>query len=189
MSRVLRSTRHEHMPRLSWVVIVIWAFIGASGCSSTSGALENASSIGVVDFQRILQETTAGKGMNETLNSFMKDRQALVELEQRELRRLENEILAQGSVLSESARQQREEQFRQRMVQYQQKVADLNREVQEKQKELLARFRRSVEVVVAEIAGAEGLMVVVEYGPSTTTLYHQPKLDITDNVILELDQR
>ena len=118
----------------------------------------------------------------------MRDRQALVELEQKELRRLENEIVAQGSVLSQSARKQREEQFRRRMVQYQQKVADLNREVQEKQKELLDRFRRTVEVIVSEIAAKKQLIMVVEYGAGTSTLYHQPSLDITDVVIVELDK-
>jgi len=170
---------------LSLSVLVTWG----SGCSSTSAPIEEVGPIGVLDFQRILDQTNAGKKVTETLNNFMKDRQALVELDQRELRRLENEILAQGSILSESARKQREETFRRRMIQYQQKVADLNQEVQERQKELLDAFRLSVEEVVAEIANTQNLMLVVEYGKGTSTLYYQPKLDITDDVILELDRR
>lgn len=160
-----------------------------SGCASTSPSIEEVGLIGVLDFQKVLEQTTSGQSVTESLNNFMKERQALVELEQRELRRLESEILAQGSVLSESARQQREETFRRRMVQYQQKVAELNQEVQEKQKELLAAFRQSVEEVVAEIARNGKLLIVVEYGKGTPTLYHQPKLDITDEVILELNRR
>jgi outer membrane protein len=166
-------------------MLVTWG----SGCSSTSAPIEEGGLIGVLDFQRVLDQTNAGKTVSESLNSFMKERQALVELEQRELRRLENEILAQGSVLSETARKQREETFRRRMVQYQQKVADLNQEVKEKQKNLLAGFRQSVEEVVAEIARTGNLLIVVEYGKGTATLYHQPKLDITEEVILELDRR
>ena len=169
--------------------VVSWFVVLGSGCSSTSASIETNASIGVVNFQRVLQETNMGKQVNESLNSFMKDRQALVELEQKELRRLENEIVAQGSVLSQSARKQREEQFRRRMVQYQQKVADLNREVQEKQKELLDRFRGEVEGVVSQVAATRGLIMVVEYGEGTTTLYHQPSLDITNVVIEELDRQ
>ena len=178
----------EYSWRLIGVCVVSWFLLSGSGCSSTSSSLDSNALIGVVNFQRILEETNAGKQVTESLNSFMKDRQALVELEQKELRRLENEIVAQGSVISQSARKQREEQFRRRMVQYQQKVADLNREVQEKQKELLDRFRRSVEVIVSEIAAQKQLIMVVEYGEGTTTLYHQPSLDITDVVIVELDK-
>jgi outer membrane protein len=166
-------------------MLVIWG----SGCSSTSAPIEEGGLIGVLDFQRVLDQTNAGKSVSQSMDSFMKERQALVELEQRELRRLENEILAQGSVLSETARKQREETFRRRMMKYQQKVADLNKEVQEKQKDLLATFRQNVEEVVAEIAGTGNLLIVVEYGKGTSTLYHQPKLDITDEVILELDRR
>ena len=174
---------------LLWVVSLGMFLILGSGCSSTSAPMEEGSLIGVVDFQRVLDQTNTGKTLTESLSSFMKERQALVELEQRELRRLESEILAQGSVLSESARKQREETFRRRMVQYQKKVADLNEEVQEKQKTLLAEFRQNVEGVVAEIAQASNLLIVVEFGKGTATLYHQSKLDITDEVILELDKR
>ena len=171
------------------LVSLVMFLIVESGCSSTSPTMEDGSLIGVVDFQRVLDQTNAGKTVTESLESFMKERQALVELEQRELRRLENEILAQGSILSEQARKQREETFRRRMLEYQKKVADLNQEVQEKQKTLLADFRQNVEGIVAEIAGASNLLIVVEYGKGTPTLYHQPKLDITDQVILELDQQ
>ena len=179
----------EYSWQLVWMSVVGWFLIFGSGCSSTPASVDTDALMGVVNFQRVLQETDAGKQVTESLNSFMKDRQALVELEQKELRRLENEIVAQGSVLSQSARKQREEQFRRRMVQYQQKVADLNREVQEKQKELLDRFRGKVEGIVSEIATTKGLLMVVEYGEGTTTLYHQPSLDITDVIIEELDKR
>lgn len=183
-----RSTWRRRAIRLIGTVVMSWLVVCGHGCSSTSGSLGDSTLIGVVNFQQVLQQTQVGKDVTETLNNFMKDRQALVELEQRELRRLENEILAQGSVLSQAARQQREEQFRRRMAQYQQKVTDLNREVQEKQKELLDRFRKRVERIVGEIAQHHGLVIVVEYGEGTSTLYHQAQSDITDEVIRELDK-
>ena len=179
----------QRVEPFSWIVILSMLGVLGGGCSSTSAPIEERGLVGVLNFQRVLDQTNAGKKVTEALNSFMKERQALVELEQRELRRLETEILAQGSVLSETARKQREETFRRRMVQYQQKVADLNQEVQEKQKELLEAFRQKVEEVVAELARARNLVIVVESGRGTTTLYYQPKLDITEEVIRELDRR
>ena len=174
---------------LLWVLSLCMLVTWGSGCSSTSASIEDGSLIGVLDFQQVLDQTKVGKTVTESLDNFMKERQALIELEQRELRRLESEILAQGSVLSETARKQREETFRRRMMEYQQKVADLNKEVQEKQKDLLAGFRQRVEEVVTEIARTGNLLIVVEYGKGTSTLYHEPKLDITDKVILELDRQ
>jgi outer membrane protein len=113
----------------------------------------------------------------------MKDRQAVVELEQKELRKLENELMAQSTVLSQSARERKEEQFRQKMMGYQQKVNDLNREVQDKQRELQNEFRVDVQKVVKAIAEARKLSLVLEHGAGAGTLYYQPTLDITDEVI------
>jgi outer membrane protein len=119
----------------------------------------------------------------------MKDRQLLVELEQKELRDLEEELRAQRTVLSQSAREFKEEQFRQKMGVYQQKVADLNREVQEKQRELQNEFRRQVGAVVTQIAKTRNLGLVIEHGPSSGTLFYQESWDISAEVIQALNQK
>ncbi len=158
-----------------------------SSCASVSGEAPADLVIGVVDPQRILVETTKGQRLTDDLNAFMKDRQTLVDLEQRELRELEDALRAQMTVLSESAKKIKEEQFRQKMGVYQQKVADLNREVQEKQQELQNEFRRNVRDVVSQIATNQNLGLVVEHGPNSGTLFHQESWDISAEVIQALN--
>ena len=166
-----------------WMVLSL-----AWGCTSVGSPNPSDLPIGVVDPQRILQETVKGQRLSDTLNAFMKDRQALVELEQKELRKLEGELMAQSTVLSQEARQRKEEQFRQKMAEYQQKVADLNREVQEKQRELQNEFRRHVQKVVSEIAGRRGLGLVLEEGANSGTLFYRPGLDISTDIIQAMNQ-
>lgn len=185
----------EHQKRetgkggLGWIVLSGIVLSLVWGC--TSPGLQNSSDlpVGIVDPQRILQETVKGQRLTDTLNAFMKDRQALVELEQKELRKLEGELMAQSTVLSQEARQRKEEQFRQKMAGYQQKVADLNREVQEKQNELQNEFRREVQKAASEIASSRGLSLVLEKGPHTGTLFYRPGLDISTEVIQVMDQK
>lgn len=145
--------------------------------------------VGVVDPQRILQETINGQRLSDNLQAFMKDRQLLVELEQKELRDLEEELRAQRTVLSQSARQEKEEQFRQKMGAYQQKIGDLNREVQEKQRELQNEFRREVGDVVSQIAKNKNLGLVIEHGPNSGTLFHQESWDISTEVIQAMNEK
>ncbi len=172
-----------------------WVMLGflllGSGCMSSSPAMEKKSAspvaIGVVDTQWLLKESKLGKQVTETLNAFMKDRQALIELEQKELRNLESQLLRQGSVLSQAARQQREERFRRRMMEYQQKVANMNQEVQNKQGQLFAEFRESVDAVIEKLAQRHGLVLVVEKGANTPTRYYEPSLDISKDVLAELN--
>jgi len=167
---------------LFFLSLVCWS------CAPTNGEFSANLVIGVVDPQRILQETVKGQRLSDNLNAFMKDRQALVELEQKELRNLEDALRAQMTVLSQSARALKEEQFRQKMAAYQQKVADLNREVQEKQRELQNEFRREVEEVVGQIASDRNLGLVLEHGANSGTLFYQESWDISTDVIQVLNR-
>jgi len=148
----------------------------------------SGAAIGVVDTQWLLKESKLGRQVNDTLNQFMKDRQALLELEQQELRNLENELLRQGSVLSPSAKQQKEEQLRQRMLDYQKKAGNMSREFQTKQAELLDEFREQVDLVVKQIAQQRGLGLVVEKGKNTSTRYYDKSMDFSSTVLEILDQ-
>ena len=170
------------------ILMLLFLSIVLGSCAPVKSEVHSALVIGVVDPQRILQETDKGQQLSDTLNAFMKDRQALVELEQKELRNLEDALRAQRTVLSQSARELKEEQFRQKMAAYQQKVADLNREVQEKQLELQGTFRREVGEVVAQIASDRNLGLVLEHGPNSGTLFYQASWDISTDVIQALNQ-
>ncbi len=161
---------------------------GISEISGTERPVVSGVAIGVVDTQWLLKESKLGRQVNDTLNRFMQDRQALLELEQQELRNLENELLRQGSVLSPSAKQQKEDQLRQRMLDYQQKAGNMTREFQAKQAELLGEFRDQVDLVVKQIAQQQGLVLVVEKGKNTSTRYYDQSMDFSSNVLEILDQ-
>ena len=156
------------------------------GCATPKAPIDGK--IGVINSQRLFSETTAGKRAKDILAAFSKNRQTLLELEERELRRMEEDFVKQASVLSQGAKREREEQFRRRMQEYQQKAADLNREIQEKQKEVLEGFRDKVELVVEKVAKRQGLQVVVDRSKGGSTIYHEHNLDLSDQVIEEFNR-
>lgn len=186
----LRGWQIDRSLRLrgGYIIILLFLSMLGWGCASVNDGVPTDLVIGVVDPQRILQETVKGQQLSDNLSAFMKDRQALVELEQKELRNLEDALRAQRTVLSQSARELKEEQFRQKMAAYQQKVGDLNREVQEKQRELQNEFRRVVREVVAQIASKRNLGLVLEHGANSGTLFYQESWDISTDVIQALNQ-
>lgn len=178
--------------RLSWMAALGMVLL-SSGCagapaSQSGSAVQPAAQIGVVDFQRLFGDTDAGKKARESLSAFMKNRQDLIQLEQKDLQRMEDDLRKQATILSANARKDREEQFQRRMMEYQQKVNELNREVQDKQKEILESFRERVEKVVAKVAQRLKLAVVMEKGRGSPTLYHDATLDITDKVLEEFNK-
>jgi outer membrane protein len=190
------------MPLIRMLAII--GLVGVAGCASASSppsitpvgqpstpgpeGQPSGARIGVVDLQKVLMETEAGKKARESLGTFMKNRQALIELEEKELKRMEDDLIKQASVLSANAKRDREEQLRRRVLEFQQKANEMNREVQEKQKEVLEGFRDRAERVVAKVAQQLGLSMVMDKGRGGPTVYSDTSLDISEKVITEFNR-
>jgi outer membrane protein len=172
---------------LIWGAVALVVAAGG-GCRSGEPVGPPVTRVGVVDPQRVLNETNVGKKARETLASFTKNRQALIELEEKELRRLEEDFVKQGSVLSPTAKREREEQFRRRMAEYQQKVTELNREVQDKQKDVLDGFREKIETVAAKVAKRHDVQLVIDRGRGGPTIYFEDSVDLSGQVIEEFNR-
>jgi outer membrane protein len=173
-----------HSRRWLMALVAVLAMTAAAGCSSAK--IEGK--IGLVDPARLLNDSNAGKKAKESLSAFAKNRQTLIEMEEKELRRMEEDFIKQASVLSAAAKSEREQVFRRRMAEYQQKASELNREVQEKQKDVLDAFRDKVEVVVGKIAKRNGLQVVIDKGKGGPAIFGAEELDITDQAIEEFNK-
>ena len=162
------------------------AVLVVSGCVAGGAKVEGK--VGVVDTARVLNETNTGKKAKDSLSAFSKNRQTVIEMDEKELRRMEEDFGRQASVLSATAKKEREEQFRRRVAEYQQKAGEMNREVQEKQKDVLEGFREKVELIVGKVSKRLGLQVVMEKGKGGPTLYSEAGIDITAQVIEEFNR-
>lgn len=147
--------------------------------------------IGVLEPQKVLDGTRNGKKIKDSLQEYVKSRQKIIDLEEEELKRMEEDLVKQKDVLSADAKKEKEESFRKRMMEYQRKVGALNQEVQTKKKEVLDDFNKNLEQIVRTIADKEKLSLVVEKGDNgagALVIYSHPSLDLTDRVIKELDK-
>jgi len=167
-------------------LIVVGMALLLAGCAKPMTKIDGT--IGVIDPQRILDQTNAGKKAKDNLLTYSKNRQALIELEAKELRRMQEDAERQRSVLSPDAFRERGEQFQRRAQEYQQKVAELNREVQDKQKDVLDGFRDKVDAVVAKLAKRLGLQIVLDKSKGGPTIYSAETLDLTNDVIEEINR-
>jgi len=148
--------------------------------------------VGVVEPQKVLDGTRAGKKIKDALQDYVKARQKVIDMEEEELKKSEEDLVKQGAVLSPEAKKEKEERFRQKMVEYQRKVQQLNQEVQVKKKETLEEFNKSLEQVIRGIADREKITLVLEKGDTgagALVIYSHSSLDLTDRVIKELDAK
>ena len=90
---------HDCFCLLGWIILIL-VLLG-SGCKSSSPTVsqEKASPaasdlhIGVMDMQWLLKQSKLGEQVTDALIKFSEDRQALIQLEQKELRNLELSLI------------------------------------------------------------------------------------------------
>jgi len=149
-------------------------------------------SIGVIEPQKVLDATKAGKRIKDALADYVNTRQRLIESEEQDIKAMEEDLVKQGADLSPEAKQEKEGNIRQKLMTYRRHVEELEGEVQTKKRELLSDFTTKIEHVVREIAEKEQITLVVEKGdagPGALIMYSTPSINLTDRVIKAFESK
>lgn len=175
--------------KTNWSVLILVGLL-APACGTPAWAAELK--IGVIEPQKVLEETKTGKKIKDSLAEYVVARQRLLDSEAEDIKKGEADLTKQGAGLSAAARQEQEDALRRKVAVYQRRVQELEGEVQAKKAEVLGEFTKKVEQVVREIAEKEKISLVVDKGDSgsgSLVLFNHPSVDLTGRVIKELDGR
>lgn len=165
------------------------AVIGIGLLQGTVAGAADTQKIGVVDSQKVLDQSKAGKRAKGLMDDYLKSRQKVVDLDEQELKRLEGKITVQGAALTPEARRELQQDYQRKLEQYQRRVVELNREVQAKKSEVLREFNKGMEEIVKQIAQKDGYTLVLDQnGDNGPVLFHQDALELTDRVIKAYDK-
>jgi outer membrane protein len=146
--------------------------------------------VAVMDQQLVIERSKAGKRALEDMKAYQATRQKIINSDDQELKELEQSI--QDGKLSESAKQERQTQFQAKLEAYQRRLADFNREIQQKQREMVSEYIKKVQGAAQVVAQREGYVAVIDRGNEAMlriVIYHQPALDVTDQVVKEFDKQ
>ena len=148
--------------------------------------------IGVVEPQKVLDGSKAGRKIKDALADYVNTRQRLIESEEQDIKAMEEDLIKQGADLSAEAKQEREAVIRQKLLAYRRHVQELEGEVQTKKRELLSDFTKQIEQVVREIAERENITLVMEQGAAglgALIMYSEPSIDLTERVIKAFESK
>lgn len=144
--------------------------------------------IGFIDAQKVLDESLKGQQVKDQLNDYVQSRQKIVDIEETELKNLQDELTRQESVLSPSAKQEKEELFQKKFMEYQKKVSELQKEIQRRRTEKLEEFNVELEKIAKTLGEKEGYAMILTNLDVNIIIYAKPSLNLTDIVIKELDK-
>ena len=144
--------------------------------------------IGFVDAQKVLDETQAGKRAKDSFDEYTKSREKLIELDEKELLRLEEEFSKQAGVLSPEAKRAKQEDFKIKLEKLQKNSFRSRREIQEKFIELTKEFKLNLRNVLKKVAEKDGYLLILDNSSEGDVLFYEPENDLTQQVIEEYDK-
>lgn len=132
--------------------------------------------IGVIDIERTLYETPAGKRANEQFEKTRKDKQSELDRRQTELKKLDADLSKQAAVLKPEVLQQKRGELEKKFVELQQLYVKLERDLAGERTKLVQELLKKANPLVQEIAKAEGVTLIVD---QNAVVWSDPAVDLT----------
>lgn len=141
--------------------------------------------IGILDFQRCIQESNEGKRIAESLKGKQAEMQKDVDKKQQELVEMQKDMEKQSLMLSPEAKAEREKEFEKKRRDLNYLVQDLTEEMKKLESDAKINLLNILQGVVDTIAKQQKLDLIVE---KASTIFFSKGLDITDQVIAEFNK-
>lgn len=141
--------------------------------------------VAVVDTQEIRRESLAGQDFSRQVKAIQAAFQAEYNKVSQSLKKQEAELQRQRAILSQKAFQKRRQAFAQKYQKAQQQLQEKRRQINQAINKASNELTRALMPIFQKIAEERGANIVVE---RSQIVLPAPELDITDEVIAELDK-
>ncbi len=144
----------------------------------------DATKIGVVNFQKIMVESSAGKMAQKQLREKKDALVGKLNTEKKELDDYITELKRQKLVLTPESTElkTKEEEAVKRIQAFQKLEKDSNQEFKQMEFELINKTQNAVTEIANKIGKEQGFLLILEKNTSGV-IYHPERIDITDEVI------
>ena len=168
-------------------LLIVCAFMAAGTVVAPAGAQEaQPTVIAVADVQRLLRESTAGASLERQLTEMRSSLAALVAEREQALRQQEQELQEQSAILAPETFAERRRAFEEEVIEFQRDVRERQRTLDEAYGEGLNQIRVAIIEILQQMVEERGYDLIL---PQAQILVGSRELDITDDVLTELDQR
>ena len=138
--------------------------------------------IGVIDFQKILKESSAGKMIQKQITNKGAEFQTKLKTEKTQLDEMKKAFEREALVLSPEKQKEKQREFRIRVNDFKKMQDDFAREFKRLEVNLINKIQKEVFQITDVIGKEEGYLLILEK-KAAGIVFHPTQLDITDKVI------
>ena len=161
---------------------IVAGAVAAAALVALPAPAQTAQKSGVIEVQRIVQESAVGKESLARIQKVQTAKQEDLTKRQTELRDLEKKIQDQGKSLSEEAMEKAQKDYQSKALELKRFQDDAQRELEELQRKELGELERRVLPVIESVAKELGYTLIFNKYQSGL-LHADGSVDITDAVI------
>ncbi len=142
--------------------------------------------VAVLDVQAILRNAKAVKSIREQITKFGSSFEEEIEKERAEIRKANQELARQRTILSPEAFAEKRRKFEKRVVEVQRLVQKRQRELDKTRNLAMGVVNKAYTEIVSKVANENNLAVIVR---KAQTAYSVKALDITSEILTRLDKK
>ncbi len=166
----------------------LWGIMMLAGAAALPAAAETTAppavpKIAVIDVQRLVVESAAGKEAQNRVKKIVDEKQVESEKLQKELQGLQQKLSDQGPSMSDEKRDQLNKEYQEKGISYKRFQDDAQRQVQEAQQKELSELERRVMPIINQVGKEKGYTLIFnKYAPGML-VYADDQVDITEEVL------
>jgi outer membrane protein len=151
-------------------------------CLLASSYGADVAKIGIVDFQRILKTSSAGKKATAEINKQGKKIEADLKKKGEEIEATKNKLEREALVMSREMREEKEREIRIKINDFKTLQKRYVAEFKEHEKKLVGRIQGKILTIIDEMGKKEGFLLILEKREAGV-MYSPNTIDITDRLI------
>ena len=144
--------------------------------------------IGVVDFQRILEVSSAGKSAQAEIKSQGEKMETDLKKKGSELEELKKKLEREALVMSMEMREEKEREFRIKINDFKSLEKKYKEEFKVVNNRLVNRIKKDIFELIEEIGKKEGYLLIIEKHEAGV-MYSPTAIDITDKLIIQYNEK
>ncbi len=172
------------------VIAVVW-FFPQVGVAQTSGADKGTKQagvfikVGIINIEGVRANSSAVKDIRKQVTKFRGNIQSVIQKEEKDLRKANDELARQRTILSPDAFDAERVKFEKRLSALQKRVQDSKQSLGRVQSEATIKVDKAILGVIQKIIAEDGYTLILK---KSATIANAQVLDLTANVLKRLDK-
>ena len=166
------------MKRIFFATIIWLSITGLVPAAFCADAVK----IGIIDFERIMKESSAGKMNQKTLNNKGTELKGKLEKEKQRLDQIGQAFEKEALVLSDDKKRERERDFRNQVEDFRIMQQDYANELKNLEIKMINDMQKAVYEIANDLGKKEKYTIIIEK-KNAGVIYIADQVDITDIVI------